>query len=106
LVWQKEATLVNEHLKNDQLQGQIQPRTAFRMIIRAIILFVIVFVMLLVATLGAIWGNTDDLGASLAAFTGDKGVSNFVTLALIATGVVVVISLGISRPRSPFRRRG
>jgi hypothetical protein len=95
---------VGDDSKNDQQQGQFVPRSAFRIAIRAVVLFVIVFVMLLVATIGLIWDNTADLGASLTAFTGDQGSSNILTLVLIAIGIVVVIGLGISRPRSPRRR--
>jgi prolipoprotein diacylglyceryltransferase len=96
---------VGDDSKNDQQQGQFVTRTAFRSAIRAIGLFVIVFVMLLVATFGLIWENTADLGASLAAFTGEQGISHILTLVLIAIGIVVVIVLGISRPRSPRRQR-
>lgn len=96
---------MGDDIKNDQQQGQFVTRSAFRIVIRAIVLFVIVFVMLLVATIGVIWDNMADLGASLAAFTGAQGISNIMTLVLIAIGIVVVIGLGISRPRSPRRRR-
>jgi hypothetical protein len=96
---------VGDDVKYDQRHGQSVPWTAFRIVIRAIVLFVIVFVMLLVATIGVIWDNTADLGASLAAFTGDQGTAHVLTLALIAIGIVVVIGLGIVRPRSLRRQR-
>ena len=97
-------------MKNDQLQGHNVQRPTFRRVMRAIVLFavflIIVFVMLLLASIGAIWAATSDLGASLGAFAGDQGLSNTLTLALIAFGIVVVLSLGISRSRASFRRRG
>ena len=96
---------MGDDIKNDQQRGQIVPRTALRTIIRAIVLFVVVFIMLLVATIGVIWDNTADLGAALAAFTGDQGSSNILTLVLIAIGIVVAISLGLSRSRNSRRRR-
>src|SRR5262249_9103485 len=96
---------VGDDSTNDQEQGQLVPRTALRRLIRAIVLFPVVLVMLLVATFGVIWSTTADLGASLAAFTGNQGISTLLTLVLIAIGIVVVIGLGISRPRSARRQR-